>query len=83
MSSVVANINGNTKTVSYEYDDSGRLSKVTKGNFTFNYSYLDQSPSTVEVMTVKNNGTAQIHSKREFDNLMRTTKFTWKNGGAE
>ena len=76
-------INGVQKTVSYEYDNFGRLSKVTKGDYSFEYTYLDNSPNTVEKMTVKKGTAAQMHSKREFDKIMRTTKFSWTTGGGQ
>jgi hypothetical protein len=83
MSSIVVDVNGNQSNISYGYDSNGRLNQVTKGSLTFTYKYLDQSPYTIETLEMKNNNNSIIHSKREFDNLMRTTKFSWINGGAQ
>ena len=76
-------INGIQQTVSYEYDNFGRLSKVIKGDYSFEYSYLNNSPKTVDKMTVKKGTAAQMHSIREFDKIMRTTKFSWITGGGQ
>ena len=81
--SFVRTINGAQKVFSYDYDNYGRLSKVTKGEYSFEYSYLDNAPNTVEKMTVRKGTAAQMHSKREFDKIMRTTKFTWSTGAGE
>ena len=81
--SYVRDIGTQQKTISYDYDNYGRLSKVSKGGYSFEYSYLNNSPNTVEKMSVKKGSAAQMHSKREFDKIMRTTKFSWATGGGQ
>lgn len=79
--SFVRDIGTQQKTVSYDYDDYGRLSKVTKGAHSFEYSYLNNSPNTVEKLSVKKNSSIQMYSLRQFDKLMRTKQFSWFNTG--
>ena len=81
--SLVRDIGTQQKSVSYDYDDFGRLQKVIKGTYEFEYTYLDNAPNTVEKMTVYKDSTAQIHSKREFDKIMRAIGFSWATGGGQ
>ena len=81
--SYVRDIGAESKTVTYDYNDHGLLKSVTLGNRAFEYSYLDNAPNTVEKMTIKKDSVAQMHSKREFDKIMRTTNFTWNTGAGE
>lgn len=66
-----------TRTTSYEYDDYGRLNEIDAGVYNYQYSYLKDSPGTVEKLTINKNGSAQLHSLRQFDKLMRTTEWSW------
>ena len=72
-----------TRSNTYLYNEFGLLETVDDGKNKYEYSYLDQSPYTVETLEVEQNGTVQIHSKRAFDFLMRTTGFEWKMGAVE
>ncbi|MCH2209595.1 MAG: hypothetical protein MK132_27570, partial [Lentisphaerales bacterium] len=76
-------INGVTRTNTYLYNSFGLLEQVDDGANKYNYSYLDQSPYTVESLEIEQDGTVQIHSTREFDKLMRTTGFELKTGAKE
>ncbi|MCH2208345.1 MAG: hypothetical protein MK132_21080 [Lentisphaerales bacterium] len=74
-------INGVSRANTYLYNKFGLLEEVDDGKNKYKYSYLDQAPNTVEVLEVEQNGTVQLHSKRAFDKLMRTTGLEWATGG--
>jgi YD repeat-containing protein len=76
-------IGGVTRTNNYLYNSFGLLEEVNDGKNQYKYSYLEQSPYTVEALEVEKDGTVQMHSKREFDKLMRTTGFSWATGAKE
>ena len=77
---LVRKIAGQTRSNYYSYNNMGLLYKVKKGDHAFQYSYLYKSPKTISKMTVKKSGTTQLFSKRDFDKMMRTKKFSWKAG---
>ncbi|MCH2207718.1 MAG: hypothetical protein MK132_17820 [Lentisphaerales bacterium] len=76
-------INGISRVNTYLYNKFGLLEEVDDGQNKYKYSYLDQSPHTVEAVEVEQNGTIQLHSKRAFDKLMRTTGLEWATGAKE
>ena len=76
-------IGGVTRTNNYLYNSFGLLEEVNDGKNQYRYSYLEQSPYTVETLEIEKDGTVQMHSKREFDKLMRTTGFSWATGAKE
>ena len=76
-------IDGITQANTYFYNNFGLLDKVQDGANEYIYTYLDQSPYTVEALEIKKGETVQMHSKRAFDKLMRTTGFEWNTGAKE
>jgi YD repeat-containing protein len=77
------NVNGQERSVTYSYNNFGLLEEVDNGVNKYKYGYLSQSPYTVEKLEVKKGAATLMHSIREFDKLMRTTRFTWNTGAGE
>jgi YD repeat-containing protein len=73
-------LGADSKAIRYAYNNSGRLSEINTATRQNKYSYLSEAPATVEKLSIHKNDNQQMHFKREFDKIMRTTGFTWKQG---